>query len=188
MLLPPFQPAAVPVLYWRRTFPGRPEQSHAVREFVAALLPDLSRLDEVLLAVAELVANALRHTKSGQGGEFAVDVLHAAGRTAVSVTDQGGPAEPVAADPTDVLAECGRGLRTVSLLADGWGWHGNERGRRVTAVFTTAPGVAPGAAPYGTDGRPAGRAPMYAGDERDPAALLRTLELPAVGATGEPSG
>jgi hypothetical protein len=33
------------------------------------------------------------------------------------------------------LAEGGRGLRTISLTAESWGWHGNDRGRTVTAVF-----------------------------------------------------
>jgi anti-sigma regulatory factor (Ser/Thr protein kinase) len=122
------------VLYWRRTFRGPPDQAHAVRKFVASLLPDRPRLDDVLLAVGEFVANALRHTKSGQSGVFAADVLHHAGRTTVSVTDEGGPAEPVAGDAAG-LVECGRGLRAVSLLADSWGWHGNDGGRTVTAVF-----------------------------------------------------
>lgn len=151
MLLAPSQPAvAAPVLYWRRTFPGRPEQACAVRQFVAALLPDRPRLDEVLLAVGELVANALRHTKSGRGGVFAVDVLHATDGTAVAVTDEGGPDEPVARDAAE-LAECGRGLRTVSLLADSWGWHGNHSGRTVMAVFT--------AEAYGTAARSVVRLP-----------------------------
>lgn len=135
MLLAPFQPAAsTRTLYWRRTFPGHPEQAHAVREFVASLLPDRPDLDELLLAVTELVANALRHTKSGQDGSFTVDILHSADYAAVSVTDEGGPREPVARD-ADVGAESGRGLRTVSLFADSWGWYGNDRGRTVVAVF-----------------------------------------------------
>jgi anti-sigma regulatory factor (Ser/Thr protein kinase) len=135
MLFAFLQPeATAPVMYWRRTFPGRPDQAHVVRAFVTALLPDRPHLDEVLLAVGELVANALRHTKSGQGGSFTVDVFHAGGRTAVAVADEGGPAEPMAADAGE-LAECGRGLRTVSLLADSWGWHGDDTGRTVTAIF-----------------------------------------------------
>ncbi|MCO5968907.1 ATP-binding protein [Actinoallomurus soli] len=139
MLLPQPEPAvAAPVMYWRAVFPGTPDQAHTVRAFVTALLPERPRLDEILLAVGELVANALRHTRSGQGGSFTVDVYHAAGRTEISVTDQGGPAEPVVADADD-LAECGRGLRTVALLADGWGWHGDDQGRTVTAVFTAEP-------------------------------------------------
>jgi anti-sigma regulatory factor (Ser/Thr protein kinase) len=145
MLLAHREPAVVaPVMYWRAVFPGRPDQARAVRAFVAMLLPDRPRLDEVVLAVGELVANALRHTRSGQGGFFTVDVYHAAGRTEISVTDQGGPAEPVVAD-ADELAECGRGLRTVALLADSWGWHGNDQGRTVTAVFAAEP---PATAPF----------------------------------------
>lgn len=139
MLLALLQPeATAPVMYWRRTYPGRPDQARVVRTFVTTLLPDCPRLDEVLLAVGELVANALRHTKSGQGGSFTVDVFRTASRTAVSVIDEGGPAEPVAADAED-LAESGRGLRTVSLLADSWGWHGNDSGRTVTAIFAEEP-------------------------------------------------
>jgi anti-sigma regulatory factor (Ser/Thr protein kinase) len=140
MLLAHPEPTAVvaPVMYWRAVFPGTPDQAHAVRAFVAALLPERPRLDEVLLSVGELVANALRHTRSGQGGSFTVDVYHAAGRTEISVTDQGGPAEPAVTD-ADELAECGRGLRTVALLADSWGWHGDDQGRTVTAVFAAEP-------------------------------------------------
>jgi anti-sigma regulatory factor (Ser/Thr protein kinase) len=135
MLLAFLQPeAAAPVMYWRRTFPGQPDQAHVIRAFVATLLPDRPRLDEVLLAVGELVANALRHTKSGQGGSFTVEVFHAGGRTAVSVTDEGGPAEPVVAEARE-WSESGRGLHTVSVLADSWGWHGNDTGRTVTAIF-----------------------------------------------------
>ena len=127
-----------PVMCWRRTFPGRPDQARAVRAFVAALFPGCPQLDDMLLAADELVVNALRHTKSGQGGSFLVEVLRAVDRVAVSVADEGGPSEPVATD-ADQLAESGRGLRTVSLVADSWGWHGNDRGRTVSAVFPVQP-------------------------------------------------
>lgn len=138
LVLNPLAPApapAAPSLHWWRVFPGANAQARAVRRFVACLLDGRPCLDEVLLAVDELVVNALRHTKSGQaGGAFTVDVRCAGGRIAVAVTDQGGPDEPVARDAAP-LAESGRGLRTVSVLADGWGWYGNESGRTVTAVF-----------------------------------------------------
>lgn len=133
LMNPPVAEAAP--LYWRRSFPGGAMQARAVRRFVACLLEGCPFLDDVLLAVDELVANAVRHTKSGQaGGSFTVEVLRGGGGVAVSVADQGGPDEPVARD-ADVLAESGRGLRTVSLTAASWGWHGNESGRTVTAVF-----------------------------------------------------
>jgi anti-sigma regulatory factor (Ser/Thr protein kinase) len=122
-------------LYWRRVFPGGAMQARAVRRFVGCLLDGCPFLDDILLAVDELVVNAMRHTKSGQaGGSFTVEVLCGGGGVAVSVADQGGPDEPVARD-ADVLAESGRGLRTISLTAESWGWHGNEAGRTVTAVF-----------------------------------------------------
>ncbi|ACY96027.1 putative anti-sigma regulatory factor, serine/threonine protein kinase [Thermomonospora curvata DSM 43183] len=123
-------------LYWRRTFPGEAAQARAARRFVACLLDGLPCLDEVVLTVDELVANALRHTKSGQaGGSFTVEVLAGPDGVAVAVADQGGPTEPAARDAADT-DENGRGLRTVSLTATSWGWHGNDSGRTVTAVFT----------------------------------------------------
>jgi anti-sigma regulatory factor (Ser/Thr protein kinase) len=133
MLLTVLLPVA-PAMYWRRTFPGRADQAREVRAFVAAMMPDHPRRDELLLAVGELAANALRHTKSGQGGTVTVDVFRADKRTCVSVTDDGGPTEPVVAEAGE-WDESGRGLRTVALLADSWGWHGDDTGRTVTAIF-----------------------------------------------------
>lgn len=129
-------PAAQPVpLRWRRSFPGGLEQARAVRRFVGCLLAGCPYLDDVLLAADEMVVNSLRHTKSGQeGGSFTVEIVQDGGCVAVSVTDQGGPGEPAAQEAAD-LAESGRGLRTISLTADSWGWHGNGEGRTVTAVF-----------------------------------------------------
>ena len=135
MLLTILLPVA-PAMYWRRTFRGRPDQAHEVRAFVATLIPHHPRLDDVLLAAGELVANALRHTKSGQGGLFTVDLFHTDGRTTVSIADEGGPTAPVVTEAGE-LDESGRGLRTVAALADTWGWHGDDTGRTVTATFRT---------------------------------------------------
>lgn len=94
-------------------------------------------VDDVLLVVDELVVNALRHTRSGQGGgTFAVEIRQQYAE--VVVTDQGCATEPTPTDAEE-LAESGRGLRTVSLLATSWGWHGNTAGRTITAVFTAEP-------------------------------------------------
>ncbi|MFB4309206.1 ATP-binding protein [Actinomadura sp. GTD37] len=132
-MLPAAPPA--PPLRWRRSFPGGLEEARNVRRFVGCLLTGCPFLDDVLLAADELVVNALRHTKSGQvGGAFTVEIVQDAGRVAVSVADQGGPGEPAALEAGE-LAESGRGLRTISLTAASWGWHGNGEGRTVTAVF-----------------------------------------------------
>ncbi|WP_243719092.1 ATP-binding protein [Actinomadura sp. 7K534] len=80
---------------WRRAFPGELDQARAARRFTAALPADRPDLDEVLLAVDELVVSALRHTKSGQpGGTFIVEIAHWDGAVTVAVTDEGAPSEP----------------------------------------------------------------------------------------------
>ncbi|GAA0340750.1 hypothetical protein GCM10010151_32970 [Actinoallomurus spadix] len=85
--------------------------------------------------VAELVANALCHTRSGlPGGAFIVEVRRWRTGVAVSVSDQGALREPAAGDAEE-LAEGGRGLRTVEALASRWGWAGDASGRTVIAVF-----------------------------------------------------
>jgi anti-sigma regulatory factor (Ser/Thr protein kinase) len=139
MLLAIPRPADAVPMHWRRTFPGDAAQARVVRGFAGPLLAGFPAYDEVLLALDELVVNALRHTKSGQeGGHFTVALTREADTVTVVVTDQGGPTEPVARD-ADVLDESGRGLRTVSLLAASWGWHGNDQSRTVTAVFPARP-------------------------------------------------
>lgn len=139
-------------LCWRRVFPGRAVKARAARAFVGCLLDGWPALDDVLLAVDELVVNAIRHTKSGQdGGWFTVEVRCAGDLVVVSVGDQGGPDEPAARD-ADLFAESGRGLRTISRTARSWGWHGNESGRTVSAVFARGADLAdsrPGADEFG---------------------------------------
>ncbi|MFG2004685.1 ATP-binding protein [Spirillospora sp. NPDC048911] len=131
MLFAP-DPAA---LLWRRSFPGETVQAAAARRFVAALLDGCDLLDDVLLATDEMVVNALRHTKSGSpGGTFTVEIGRREAAIVVGVRDEGGPTEPAVVD-ADEYAESGRGLRTISTLATGWGWFGNEQARTVTAVF-----------------------------------------------------
>ncbi|WP_433462405.1 ATP-binding protein [Spirillospora sp. CA-128828] len=126
---PSATPAAVAALLPRRTRVGPQRPPVRARRFVGC-----PYLDVGLLAADELVVNALRHTKSGQdGGCCTVEIARDGGLLAVSVVDQGGPGEP-AADAGE-LAESGRGLRTVSLTTASWGWHGNDEGRTVTAIF-----------------------------------------------------
>ncbi|MEU9023332.1 ATP-binding protein [Actinomadura sp. NPDC048394] len=132
----PVFPAAPDAQRWRRPFPGTPDQAAAARRFTTLLLPGCPVLDDILLTVDELVVNALRHTGSGRpGGIFTVEIARWGGSVAVAVTDEGAPSEPAVADAGDD-AESGRGLRTVSLLATGWGWFGNDRSRTVAALFT----------------------------------------------------
>ena len=126
-----------PVLCWRSAFPGRAEQAAHVRRYVGFLLSGHPKADDVVLAVGELAANAVQHTRSAApGGVLVVEVCRwSDGSVAVSVTDQGGPDEPRYVQP-DFLAGHGRGLHMVAAAAASWGWRGDATGRTVTAHFT----------------------------------------------------
>jgi Histidine kinase-like ATPase domain len=79
----------------------------------------------------ELASNAIRHTRSGQGGQFAVDITRHGPLVRVTVTDDGSPDGPHLTDDPD--SEHGRGLVVVNALAVRAGVHGGQRGRRVWA-------------------------------------------------------
>src|SRR4051794_11420788 len=80
---------------WRRTFSGHVDQARPARDFVAFLLTGCKLADDAVSAVAELVANALRHTRTAlPGGLFVVEVRRWPSGMSVGVTDQGGTSEP----------------------------------------------------------------------------------------------
>jgi anti-sigma regulatory factor (Ser/Thr protein kinase) len=121
---------------WRRAFPGRAEQAAAVRRFVSCLLTGSPYADDAVHVVAELTANAICHSRSGEpGGLLVVQVRRWRGGGSIAVTDQGGPTEPHLGDP-DPYAGHGLGLRLVAATATWWGWRGDATGRTVTAIFT----------------------------------------------------
>ena len=130
-------PIPVGALRRRLTFPGCPEQAAPIRRFVAGLLTGSPHADDAVQAAAELTANAICHTRSAApGGSIVVEVCRwDGGRAAVSVTDQGGSAEPHVTD-LDAYAGHGLGLRLVAATATWWGWRGDTTGRTVTAIFT----------------------------------------------------
>ncbi|MFI6816112.1 ATP-binding protein [Nonomuraea sp. NPDC050328] len=106
---------------WRRAFPGRGDQSALARRMVGQLLADTERADDARWVTAELVSNALRHTRSGQGrGFFVVEVLLGIETARIVVYDLGGgPVPDFSRSPDGVpeTAEDGRGLAGVAALA-----------------------------------------------------------------------
>jgi anti-sigma regulatory factor (Ser/Thr protein kinase) len=120
----------VSVVRVARIFPGRKDQVALAREFVRRVLGPVPVLDEAVLLVSELCTNALQHTASGRGGAFEVAVLQWPGSLRIEVRDQGSGRAP-ALHPIDVLAEDGRGLGLIELLADAWGHDGDRHGRTV---------------------------------------------------------
>lgn len=116
----------------RRTFPGSPEQVSRARQFVADALGPVPVLDEIVLLVSELCANAVLHTASGEGGTFEISVLPGLGPCSVRIeVRDGGSDHAPALSPGEALAETGRGLGLVELLAERWGCGGDGNGRTV---------------------------------------------------------
>lgn len=114
----------------RQTFPGRRDQVSQARQFVADVLGPVSVLDEVVLLVSELCTNALLHTASGDSGTFEVRVLPGRSSVRVEVRDDGSDQVPLPGS-ADAVAEDGRGLGLVYLIADRWGHFRDMRGRSV---------------------------------------------------------
>jgi anti-sigma regulatory factor (Ser/Thr protein kinase) len=114
----------------RRTFPGSHDQVFRARHFVAEALGSVPGLDEVVLLVSELCTNALLHTASGVDGSFEVSVVPSQSSIRVEVRDDGSDQVPVL-EPSDNSAENGRGLGLVEVLADKWGYLGDQRRRTV---------------------------------------------------------
>ena len=117
----------------RRVFPGRQDQVACAREFVRRKIRPCPVLDEAVLLTSELCANALQHTASGNGGSFEVTVFRGDHSLRIEVRDEGATTIPAVrtVDDLEGLAECGRGLELVALIASRWGQCGDEYGRSV---------------------------------------------------------
>lgn len=124
-------PELVPGIRWRRVLPGEEHQLAILRRWLAALLPDNSTRDDLLIVATELATNAVRHTASGQGGWFAVEITWLKSVIRVAVADCGGPTEPLVVE--DPAAENGRGLLVVRGLSERIGVSGSHLGRLVWA-------------------------------------------------------
>src|SRR3954451_17527303 len=81
----------------------------------------ISMVDTAELLAAELVSNAVRHTK----GPAALRVRWSAGVLRIGAWDAAPepPEAPRALEQLGELAEEGRGLALVRACADLWGWH-----------------------------------------------------------------
>lgn len=127
----PGQPSPVPGLRWRRVLPGEEHQLAVLRRWIAMLLPPCPAREDVTTVANELCGNAIKHTASGRGGWFAVEITRHGPVVTVAVTDNGAPAGPqVINDPE---REHGRGLLLVQCLSVRTGVRGDSRGRLVWA-------------------------------------------------------
>lgn len=129
---------------WRREFPGDERQLGLLRRWLASLLPECPARDDVVLVATELASNAVRHTASGQGGSFAVDITWDRVVVRVAVADYGAPDDPRVID--DPAAEQGRGLLLVRGLSLRTGVVGDQRGRLVWAEISWGDAATPASA------------------------------------------
>lgn len=124
-------PELVPGMRWRRVFPGEERQLGVLRRWLASLLPESPARDDLTTVATELATNTIRHTASGRGGWFAVEITWHEPVVRVAVADGGGPTEPRVIE--DLSADQGRGLLLVRGLSVRTGASGDQRGRLVWA-------------------------------------------------------
>lgn len=110
--------------------PGVPESVGAARALARGALAGYDQAEAAVLAVSELVTNAICYTRSGlPGGTFAVSVTATDDEVLVRVTDTGGRGAPALLSPADADTEHGRGLLIVDAIAESWGYSPADAGR-----------------------------------------------------------
>ena len=129
LIRPDAGPTEAPVS--RRVFPGEQSQLSLLREWLDTLMPDCAARHDVASVATELGSNAVRHTATGNGGWFTVEIARHRRFVRVAVTDCGVPPEPQEHD--DPADEHGWGLIIVRGLSMRTGSRADHRGRVVWA-------------------------------------------------------
>lgn len=130
-----------PLRCWRRDFPGNSSQLRVLRRWIEDVLPPCPSRDDVIVVAVELAGNAIRHTRSGHGGQFGVRIERIPDLVRVTVTDHGGGPGPRLVD--DPMGEHGRGLRIVHCLSARVSVSGGSSGRLVAADVSWTRGSGP---------------------------------------------
>lgn len=95
-----------------------------------AALPDVARLDDIVLTASELAANVIRHART----EFTVRIIAEDEHIRLEVSD-GSAILPAVED----LTESRRGLRMVQMVSERWGVDPTQDGKTVWAEFSDTP-------------------------------------------------
>ncbi|GAA1575237.1 hypothetical protein GCM10009678_67360 [Actinomadura kijaniata] len=115
----------------RRVLRADPTCAREARGFTTATLADWGlttgeRADDVVLAVSELVSNALRHgmrdLSPGSAHPVQLVLLGHPRRLVAVVTDPGEDTPEPTAHGAEWFGEDGRGLLVVAGVSDAWGW------------------------------------------------------------------
>ena len=147
------------VMRWCKVFPGQEDQITEAASFVAQLLGSHPDGDGIARCAAELAANAIRHTASGQDGFFATEVTWTGQTVRVAVSDGGAGTVPSAStvtpastvpvtapDGTRTVGGPEHGLAWLARMSSRWGTEGDYRGRVVWAQFLASTDLAGGGA------------------------------------------
>jgi hypothetical protein len=147
---------------WCKVFPGQEDQIPEVATFVAHLLGSHPDRDPIASCAAELAANAIRHTASGQDGFFATEVTWTGQTVQVAVSDDGADTVPFTGPSTGPftapaatwsVSQPEHGLGALARMSSRWGTEGDYRGRVVWAQFLASTDLAStstGSAPVAT--------------------------------------
>lgn len=133
--MPPRLASSAPTRRWHRSFAGRGAELRRVRRWLDGLLPAGTAREDVVTIAIELATNAVRHTATGRGGRFTVEVIWRDHPSVlrISVTDDGAPQGPRWPAGSCPVGESGIGLYLVCALASRTGEYGDARGRQVWA-------------------------------------------------------
>ncbi len=115
------------------TIPARPDAGAIARRAITEWMGEHPRLDDALLAVTELVNNAVLHGGLRDGEDLTVAMTPEANGVRLKVRHTGAP---FSVDPLPDLSSdpnASRGLAIVALIADRWGVESD--GTEVTAWF-----------------------------------------------------
>ena len=115
------------------TIPAHPDAGAKARRVIVTWMGDHPRLDDALLAVTELVNNAVIHGGLRDGEHITLAIAAEAHGIRLTVRHVGAPfkIDPLPQPSRD--PEASRGLAIVAQIADRWGVEGD--GSEVTAWF-----------------------------------------------------
>jgi serine/threonine-protein kinase RsbW len=124
------------VEFVHRSWPADPDQLSVIRHELAGWLAPLALTDDetadVVLAVDEAAANAVRHAYGpGTSGRVELTMWTEPGTLCVEIVDHGSWRPPAAPTPVGDPADSGRGIPLMSSMAEAVLIHYDDRGSRV---------------------------------------------------------
>jgi anti-sigma regulatory factor (Ser/Thr protein kinase) len=121
------------------TIPARPEAGAIARRVIARWMGGHPRLDDALLALTELVNNAVVHGGLEEGEDLTIAMMPEGNGMRLTVRHVGIPFEVVELPDPSREAGGSRGLAIVEQIADRWGV--DSDGSEVTAWFEVSPRI-----------------------------------------------